>query len=456
MEFFNNFVIPPSPGHLMLLRFLLVIANAILVPYLAIVFGATLLSVMLNAFDRDPKTPTGPNFGRLAKDVMRMAVPDHVVPLVLGVLPLVVLWMIYGQWFYQSNVSTMSLLPAGAIITALSFWPLQVYNSTLYPEGKNTAINFAIGGLGLTALAIGTYVLVAAVTRFNDPERWVFTWSTLRTLTSFNIIWKYIFFVMSGVAIAGVGILYFFFDWGGRKPEMTPEYATFAKNFGAGAGIAGLLALPLLGFFYLVTTPILARSVPVYVVAAAMLVVLFVVFVFLYYAILSKTPRFGRPSFLVLLLAFILIGVGDQMTLVNATQEHSAALITQWEEREALLAAEREAAHSASVAVDLAVGERVFNTLCVTCHRMDERLVGPPLNTVLPKYADADALAAFIRRPTRVDAEYPAMPAPALTLPEIKSVAAYLLGEGDDAAPDAQEQPIEEQPMEDTGTQGEH
>ena len=93
-----------------------------------------------------------------------------------------------------------------------------------------------------------------------------------------------------------------------------------------------------------------------------------------------------------------------------------------------------------ALVVDPAVGERVFNEVCSTCHRMDERLVGPPLATVLQKYPDPDALVSFLRSPTKVDPAYPPMPVPAISLSEMKSVAAFLLGSGDGgAAPDPQD-----------------
>ena len=57
---------------------------------------------------------------------------------------------------------------------------------------------------------------------------------------------------------------------------------------------------------------------------------------------------------------------------------------------------------------------------------------------MLPKYAgDSAKLVAFIKKPDKIDPEYPPMPSPGLPLGDVKSVAAYLLGEepGDTVAP---------------------
>lgn len=436
MGIFDQYVIPPTKGQLELLRYLLVLTYTVHLPYLGMVVGATLLSLAFNARDRDIANST---FARMAKDLMDMVMSSRLAVVVLGVLPPVVLWMIYGQWLYKSAPSTMGLMPVGAVIIALSFVLITGYRGTLTSGGRIPTINVGLGGLGLLTLLLGTYILIGAITRFNDPERWHLEQGALRSMLSFNIIWRYGVFLLSGLAITASGILFFFFSWSGRKPIRDTKYATFAKNFGAGIGMGATLLIPLIVFFHLVTTPLVAISGSLYGVASATVATLFVIFVLLYLAIISPKPRFGTPVFLLFLVVFLLMGVSDQLALVNATQEHSAALLTEAEERKAQIELEREAQRAESIKVDVARGQEVFETICMTCHRMDERLVGPPLNEVLPSYGgDMDALVSFIQSPQKKNPDYPPMPAPGLPLADVKSVAAFLLGETNgDSAPDS-------------------
>jgi cytochrome c551/c552 len=193
--------------------------------------------------------------------------------------------------------------------------------------------------------------------------------------------------------------------------------------------MAGCVLFPVFGFLYLLTIPVVALSGPMFRIALGALGVLFVVFVYAYRAALAPRPRFGVRAFVLFLVAFALVIVNDQLALVNATKEHIAGLAAEAEERDAQTALEREALRGAAVAADPVRGEEVFKTVCMTCHRMDEKLVGPPLAEVLPKYAGRlDALVAFIQKPSKVNPEYPPMPAPGLPLGDAKSVAAYLLG----------------------------
>jgi cytochrome c551/c552 len=165
-------------------------------------------------------------------------------------------------------------------------------------------------------------------------------------------------------------------------------------------------------------------------IGTATLGVLFMVFVYAYRAARSPVPRFGARAFLLFLVVFLLMIVNDQRALVNATREHIAKLVTEAEELQSEAEIKQEGKTAAAVVADPVRGEEVFKTVCMTCHRMNERLVGPPLQTVLPKYAGrAEELVAFIRKPTKKNPDYPPMPAPGLSLGDAKSVAAYLLGQ---------------------------
>jgi cytochrome c len=423
---FDQYTIPPTAGQLELLRYLLVLTYAVLFPFLAMVAGATQLSLFFNVRDRDIANST---FARIAKDLMDMVVARRSVVVVLGVLPLLVIWLIHGQWLSGATVPSLRILPVGLVTTALAFIPLMAYRSSLDPKGRNSINNLGLGGLGFLMLVLGTYVTVGAITRFNDPERWPLQENAIRMMLSFNIIWRHAVFMASGLAFAGCGLLLFFFEWPGCKPISDTRYATFLKNFGAGVGMAASMLIPVVLLFHTVTTPLVGVSDWFYGIYVAIVAVLFVAFVLLFTALVSPRPRSAMMVFVLFLIVFTLTGVNDQLALVNATREHSAGLATRAEEMRAQIAMEREKQRGGGE-VDLARGKEVFETICSTCHRLDERLVGPPLNTVLPNYAaNPDDLVSFIQSPSKKNPDYPPMPAPGLSLADTRSVAAFLLGQ---------------------------
>jgi cytochrome c len=439
MDFLNPLINPPSAHYLQLLRYLLVLASLMHFTYVGMVICASLLSLIFNSRDNDIPNPT---FARMADDLMRMVLPSRVVALVLGVLPLIALFMVYGVWLYKSTVWDLWLMIVGAALVALSFGPLSGYRYTLYREGRNTTVNRGLGGLGLVMLVVGTYTVVGCMVRFQDPERWHLHHHVIRQLTSFNIIWRFALLLVTSMATTGCAMLFFFFTWAGRKPITDEGYAKFVKNFGAGIAIVSLFLIPLMLFFYVVTTPYVALSGAVFGLACLVTVVLFVIFVLLYTNLVGNRVRWGTAPFILFLVVFGLLSFGDQLTLVNATREHTAMLVSEWQEREAQRELEQEATRE--VKVDPARGKEVFETICMTCHRLDSRLVGPPLNTVLPKYKTVDALVKFVSNPVKVNPDYPPMPNPGLSLSDAKSVATYLLGEvakqsGEESAPQGNE-----------------
>jgi cytochrome c len=83
---------------------------------------------------------------------------------------------------------------------------------------------------------------------------------------------------------------------------------------------------------------------------------------------------------------------------------------------------------AAGDAVALEKGKKVFDTVCSVCHKFDAKVVGPPLNEVVPKYkGDVKKLKAFIANPVKVNPAFPAMPKPAIQEDEADAVARYLL-----------------------------
>jgi cytochrome c len=81
-------------------------------------------------------------------------------------------------------------------------------------------------------------------------------------------------------------------------------------------------------------------------------------------------------------------------------------------------------------------GEEIFNAKCSACHLFDQKKVGPPYKSVLPKYRGNKAqLVSFVLNPLKVDPSYPPMPNQGLKPTEADSIATYLLARFDAEAP---------------------
>ena len=93
--------------------------------------------------------------------------------------------------------------------------------------------------------------------------------------------------------------------------------------------------------------------------------------------------------------------------MTNATKNQSLVLSTEYDK---ILA---ELKGDGTVAV--LSGKEIYDVRCASCHKFEQKLVGPAHFDVLPKYVGKQAqLIAFIRNPVKVDPAYPPMPNPGL------------------------------------------
>jgi cytochrome c len=142
----------------------------------------------------------------------------------------------------------------------------------------------------------------------------------------------------------------------------------------------------------------------------------------------AQTTKFGGATFIVFLVVYLLVTIVDQKTMVNANAEHRAVAVLEserlYEEREAMLEALAAGSHGASR------GMEIFNNQCSACHRFDQRLVGPPLQEVLPKYKnDLATLKKYVKNPYKINDEYPPMPALGLSDADVEAVVEHVMGQ---------------------------
>jgi cytochrome c551/c552 len=142
----------------------------------------------------------------------------------------------------------------------------------------------------------------------------------------------------------------------------------------------------------------------------------------------AEVPRFGVLCFILALVLSGLMTGRDRVLESNAGYESAAVLQTEAEKTWNDLIAKREELYKGNMIVDEKLGEQIYNERCSACHSFDKKILGPPYNTVLPKYIDKqDELIAFIKNPRKINPQYPSMPNQGLTTIGIKSVVKFLM-----------------------------
>ncbi|MCB9250545.1 MAG: hypothetical protein H6613_19390 [Ignavibacteriales bacterium] len=124
MDELNSLVFPQSPNHLMLLEYLFFLTLLLLLPYLSVIMGTTLFSIM--QFSKGNKDGDR-NRLIFAKDLIDIFTVNKVMSIALGIIPIISLTFILAQLLYSSNLNFTSDLLFTLILFAVSLVYVYTY-----------------------------------------------------------------------------------------------------------------------------------------------------------------------------------------------------------------------------------------------------------------------------------------------------------------------------------------
>ncbi len=345
---------------------------------------------------------------RLAAALLERIAPGRGVWLLLPLglaLALLCQWLLYelaGVLIVYWGASLVLLLAGGGA--------LRVSRALLQ---RSFALLFVCGAAGAGLVAASLYLLFLGEALIQRPDQLPLLPRLPETIISWHGTWRFLSF--GALCLAAVGAL---LRWGGPRWTEQSEPGRRGGAFLLGAGLA---LLPLLILLDLLRAAPFALSVPVFLLAG--LVILLAAAAF--FLLLGGDERRRAALTLTVLIfpVWILIGqLGREEAQAEAITAGTAALVDFPVVGVPTAVIE---APPAPAAVD---AEAVFTRHCTACHQFDRRVVGPPLDEVLPKYAgQPQALIDFIRAPERVNPDYPPMPPIVLREPEYEALASWLL-----------------------------
>ncbi len=311
------------------------------------------------------------------------------------------------------------LAPFGALLAGCLL--LSMYLSAIRRTTELPAAPFAAGTAGLLAMLSAACLSFLLLGTLVNPAKLPLVRSNLVFILSWHSLVEFLLFLALSFGLAG-GIALRFLD----RPKAGeagggPEYEARVRTAGTSFALAGALAAPALVVLYLITLPVPGMSTEVFVMAATVPILALAVFALLYLLPGKEEGGPGDRVTALFILMFLAVILCDQAAAGNAYQGQPSPVGP----LAAVKAGEKPAAADAAV---LEKGKKVFDTVCSVCHRFDSQVVGPPLNSVVPKYkGDVAKLKKFIRDPVKVNPALPAMPKPAIKEDEVDAVARYLM-----------------------------
>jgi cytochrome c len=282
-------------------------------------------------------------------------------------------------------------------------------------------LSLKYGKLGIVFLFIGLWFYVAGVTSVELFTTWNFS-SIITALTAPKVLLNLLIFICLAFTLTAAAILFIHLYWKEDKKNADPEYNVFVKNKASKLGLRFGIPLPLLIVVNLFSLSNKTLSGSIFIYAFLAILLLFLSYHFFFMLEVRNNYKFSSLIFFVLILAAITLIIKDQKAMSNATENHSLFLSTEYEKIFAELKGEGKVA--------VFSGKEIYDVRCASCHKFEQKLVGPAHFDVLPKYVGNEPkLVAFIRNPVKVDPAFPPMPNPGLKPQEAEAVAKYLLDE---------------------------
>lgn len=284
-------------------------------------------------------------------------------------------------------------------------------------RGMISAGHAFLAAAGILAILASLFILVSAAALLIMPEEWPFVGGNRGLILSWNGVAGFLEFASLSLAVTGAAVLAMDIGFG-KEGLQGQENCLPGCKAGPVLAATGLMIWPFPLMFDLLTMPEMALSPAVFILAGVSLLLAMTACLRLLTSSGRDNSRRAAPVLITVLILFSTHVLADHMARENVLIE-PVLLARTLSVTPAQAAAEAETASP---------GKSVFERYCTACHRFDRRVVGPPLNEVVPKYRDdIEALKSFIRNPVKKNPDYPAMPKLAITEEEIAQVAAYLL-----------------------------
>lgn len=424
MNFISNLISTPTKEHLLLNHYIIIVISLLFLFYIGILFGSVLLSLIYFNRSRNEENPL---FLKLSKDLANTFIGNKSTGIVLGIIPSFVLLIAFSQILFDTSILISQYLLYVFLLTIASVVFAHLFKNSLASEEKTDQVRNLWGTLTILSLVLMIFTFISSTSLILFPSQWTLVRMQIPVFFDFNIVIRFLIFFAAAFAITGSAIIFFYFNWMGGRENIDKEYRDYVTRLAGGISLAFTLILPLLIVWNFKTIPPLAETFTAYWVAVATLLLLLIIANLLYLLLKNSNVKYGSSIFVLFIITLLGMSVNENIAREQALTQQTLFLAAKADEVEMEIKMEQEKAKG-KVEADEALGEQIFNTKCIVCHRFDQRLVGPSYKDVLPKYEnDMESLVNFILNPKKINPDLPAMPNQALKPNEARAVAKYIM-----------------------------
>ncbi|OYX84275.1 MAG: cytochrome C [Flavobacteriales bacterium 32-34-25] len=425
----------PLPLPEWLLVIILVLSFLVHILFVNLMVGGSLLTLWSQI-----KGLKNKEYDILAHEIAATITVNKSIAVVMGIAPLLSINVLYTVYFYSANALTGLMWIAVIPLVTVAFLLTYLHKYTWKLLENNKAVHISILVVAVIIFLFIPFIFLTNINLMLFPEKWALVKGFFSAMTLPNVFPRYFHFIFASLSITGL-----FLHWymGRKNYPFETIFPTFTryelKKKGYSLALVASVIQFLIGPLVLLTLPSKGLGWNLIIVIFTGASIALPAMWMMWKGIQGDESTIDKDFKKVLVLMTITVvfmGSGRQVYRSNALEKHRELVKLKTEEFQKIkieaIAKSKETQAQESTA-DLSVadkGKAVFNQYCAACHKIDAKLVGPPVLEMAKIYKGNIAdLQKWIKNPGKKRPDYPQMPgfASQLNQEQLDQLAEYIL-----------------------------
>ena len=425
----------PLPLPEWLLIILLVVSFLVHLLFVNLMVGGSLLTLWSQI-----KGLKNKEYDILAHEIANTITVNKSMAVVMGIAPLLSINVLYTVYFYSANALTGLMWLAVIPLVTVAFLLTYLHKYTWKTLENNKAVHISIL---VVAVAIFLFIPLIFLTNINlmlFPEKWSLIKGFVSALTLPNVFPRYLHFIFASLSKTGL-----FLHWymGRKNYPFETIFPTFTryelKKKGYSLALVGSAIQFLIGPIVLLTLPSKGLGwnlvFVIFIGASIALPAMWLMWKGIKRDEATIDKDFKKVIIL-MTITVVFMGSGRQIYRANALEKHRELVRLKTEDfqkikKEAIAdQSKNKAVASTANLTDVEKGENIFQQNCTACHKVDVKLVGPPVIEMASIYKNNKKdLQNWIKKPGKKRPDAPQMPGfeTQLSQEQLEQLAEYIL-----------------------------
>ncbi|WP_297988892.1 cytochrome c class I [Anoxybacillus sp.] len=208
----------PIPGNLSLLEFLIVLTFILHIIFVNFTLSFATGAVALEGVGMLKRSKRLDDMARICSF---HASVHKSIAVVLGVAPLLIISVIYTQYFYTSTLLIGKAWLSIIILLITAFLLLYLYKFSWEKWENKKGLHFIVGLVASAILLFIPLIFIVNIVSMLYPEKWASANGFFHSLVHHPQIWqRYAHFILASLAAGGL-YMYFYFTWKQKKQTLS-------------------------------------------------------------------------------------------------------------------------------------------------------------------------------------------------------------------------------------------